>query len=579
MLNVKRCDYGSYTKNYLNRNAGKSLSLQSSPIHQANPGGYSRSTNSTPQHFYKQHLTHEKNAYNYLDSNEETNLEDYLEFEHGSSLDEDLNCELNNQNSSNDDEYDNSEESNDGEHCGKTIYGKQRFKLNGKLASALQTRIKHSKSYQNEFFDLDTSPSPISVLDKPTSLSLSGNNLTNLNNRPNKPDPISPRTKKFEMFIMTGNHIINLSRSNSEENPMIFADIANFRTDKSVLNKQKVRRFKEERRNSKVNNSDQMRECLSPEIDERRSVNCDKTSCDSGNSGDRASSPSGDEPVTNQLELENNSINERLTSNFKEDEKDENLVVTPDKSSLESTSTPADDPKDDQKDDPKTDESADDDETSDSRKSSDDEKNEETVQSLPDESAKPSFSLPLASLEETANRRYPTFIQQPCDDLSPIGEHPSLHQKAIDEASAHRLARRLYNLDKFKKADIARHLSKNNDYCSTVAQEYCKFFDFTDMSLIEALRQFLSKFCLVGETQERERVLLHFSKRFYTCNPSAFSSTDSVYTLTCAIMMLNSDLHGEVGSDSGSSNFESEAILICWSGRLIKLSFPLLPSV
>ena len=551
MLNVKRCDYGSYTKNYLNRNAGKSLSLQSSPIHQPNPGGYSRSTNSTPQHFYKQHLgrEHEKNGgYNYLDSNEETNLEDYLEFEHGSSLDEDLNCELNNQNSSNDDEYDNSEESNDGEHnCGKTIYSKQRLKLNGKLASALydQTRIKHSKSYQNDFFDLDTPPGQISLLDKPTSLSLSGNNLNNLNNRLNqsKPESISPRTKKFEMFIMTGNHIINLSRSNSEENPMIFADIANFRTDKGVLNKQKIRKFKEEKRkgNSKVNNSDQMRECLSPEIEaERRSANCDKASCDRIGSDD--------EQVANPLELENNSINERLTSNFKDDQtddRDENLIATSynGRSSLELTCQPTDDQKEESSDE--------EDETSDSRKSSDDEKNEDTVESLPGESsqAKQSFSLPLVSDENSpANRRYPTFIQQPAEaaDLSPIGEQPSLHQKSIDEASAHRLARRLYNLDKFKKADIARHLSKNNEYCSTVAQEYCNFFDFNDMSLIEALRQFLSKFCLVGETQERERVLLHFSKRFFVCNPAAFSSPDSVYTLTCAIMMLNSDLHGEV---------------------------------
>ena len=536
MLNVKRCDYGSYTKNYLNRNAGKSLSLQSSPIHQASAGGYSRSTNSTPQHFYKPHR--EKNDYNYLDSNEETNLEDYLEFERGSSL-EDLNCELNNQNSSNDDEYDNSEESNDGEHCGKTIYSKTRFKLNNKLNGKLdryeQSCIKHSKSYQNEFFDLE-SPTKINLLDKPTSLSLSGNNLNNLNNghqlnRPNgKPEP-SPRTKKFEMFIMTGNHIINLSRSNSEENPMIFA--ANFRTDKGVLNKQKIRKIKEERRKGAGNNSDQMRECLSPEIDR---ANCDKSDCDKSDY-DRVSP---DEQAA-KLELENNSINDRLTSNYKEngaddarndpkndqtdqaddpkDDQDESLIVTTCNGLIELTCKQSDD------------------EASDNCV----DRNEKSAREVP---AKESFSLPLS--DESCNRRYPTFIQSAEADLSPIDEQPSLHQKSIDEASAHRLARRLYNLDKFKKTDIARHLSKNNEYCGAVAQEYCNFFDFTDLSLIESLRQFLSKFCLVGETQERERVLLHFSKRFFVCNPSAFASTDAIYTLTCAIMMLNSDLHGEV---------------------------------
>merc|ERR1712025_1449625 len=50
-------------------------------------------------------------------------------------------------------------------------------------------------------------------------------------------------------------------------------------------------------------------------------------------------------------------------------------------------------------------------------------------------------------------------------------------------------------------------------------------------------------------TQDRERVLLHFSRRFLECNPylrgETFQSHDSVHTLTCAIMLLNTDLHNE----------------------------------
>lgn len=65
----------------------------------------------------------------------------------------------------------------------------------------------------------------------------------------------------------------------------------------------------------------------------------------------------------------------------------------------------------------------------------------------------------------------------------------------------------------------------------------------------EALRKFLKQFCLTGETQDRERVLLHFSKRYLECNPylqgDTFQSPDSVHTLTCAIMLLNTDLHNE----------------------------------
>jgi len=125
--------------------------------------------------------------------------------------------------------------------------------------------------------------------------------------------------------------------------------------------------------------------------------------------------------------------------------------------------------------------------------------------------------------------------------------HPPV--KIVDIPSATRLAKRLYNLEGFRKSDISRHLSKNNDFSKAVAEEYCKLFTFSHQSLDEALRKFLQQFCLTGETQDRERVLLHFSKRFLECNPSlrgvTFQSHDAVHTLTCAIMLLNTDLHNE----------------------------------
>ncbi|XP_026322495.1 PH and SEC7 domain-containing protein 1 [Hyposmocoma kahamanoa] len=116
--------------------------------------------------------------------------------------------------------------------------------------------------------------------------------------------------------------------------------------------------------------------------------------------------------------------------------------------------------------------------------------------------------------------------------------------KAVDIPSAERLAKRLYHLDGFKKSDVSRHLSKNNEFSRAVAEEYVKHFDFTGATLDAALRTFLGRFALSGETQERERVLVHFSRRFLECNPGAFNSQDAVHTLTCAIMLLNTDLHG-----------------------------------
>ncbi|CAB3239080.1 unnamed protein product [Arctia plantaginis] len=116
--------------------------------------------------------------------------------------------------------------------------------------------------------------------------------------------------------------------------------------------------------------------------------------------------------------------------------------------------------------------------------------------------------------------------------------------KAVDIPSAERLAKRLYHLDGFKKSDVSRHLSKNNEFSRAVAEEYVKHFDFKSDTLDVALRTFLSRFALSGETQERERVLVHFSRRYLECNPGSFNSQDAVHTLTCAIMLLNTDLHG-----------------------------------
>ncbi|XP_072486591.1 PH and SEC7 domain-containing protein 2 isoform X1 [Notamacropus eugenii] len=48
----------------------------------------------------------------------------------------------------------------------------------------------------------------------------------------------------------------------------------------------------------------------------------------------------------------------------------------------------------------------------------------------------------------------------------------------------------------------------------------------------------------MGETQERERVLTHFSRRYRQCNQGESTSEDGIHTLTCALMLLNTDLHG-----------------------------------
>uniref|UniRef100_A0A665TYR8 Pleckstrin and Sec7 domain containing a n=1 Tax=Echeneis naucrates TaxID=173247 RepID=A0A665TYR8_ECHNA len=127
-----------------------------------------------------------------------------------------------------------------------------------------------------------------------------------------------------------------------------------------------------------------------------------------------------------------------------------------------------------------------------------------------------------------------------------------------DLQAAKRLAKRLYNLDGFKKSDVSRHLSKNNEFSQMVAEEYLSNFNFTGLTIDQALRIFLRQFALMGETQERERVLAHFSKRYRQSNPESLNTEDSIHTLTCAVMLLNTDLHGNnVGKRMSCSQFIS----------------------
>uniref|UniRef100_A0AAV2JMA4 Uncharacterized protein n=1 Tax=Knipowitschia caucasica TaxID=637954 RepID=A0AAV2JMA4_KNICA len=127
-----------------------------------------------------------------------------------------------------------------------------------------------------------------------------------------------------------------------------------------------------------------------------------------------------------------------------------------------------------------------------------------------------------------------------------------------DLQAAKRLAQRLYSLEGFKKSDVARHLNKNNEFSCSVAEEYLSLFDFSGLSVDQALRLFLRRLALMGETQERERLLTHFSHRYTQCNPQCLNTEDSVHTLTCAVMLLNSDLHGNnLGKRMSCSQFIS----------------------
>ncbi|XP_053495313.1 PH and SEC7 domain-containing protein 1-like isoform X2 [Ictalurus furcatus] len=148
--------------------------------------------------------------------------------------------------------------------------------------------------------------------------------------------------------------------------------------------------------------------------------------------------------------------------------------------------------------------------------------------------------------EKSSRLATDAVLDQELNERLGLGSYDTLtSSNRADLEGAKRLAKRLYNLDGFRKCDVARHLSKNNDFSRMVAAEYLGYFNFTGQTLDQALRTFLREFVLKGETQERERVLAHFSHRYLQCNPILTLSEDSIHTLTCSLMLLNTDLYGQ----------------------------------
>lgn len=70
---------------------------------------------------------------------------------------------------------------------------------------------------------------------------------------------------------------------------------------------------------------------------------------------------------------------------------------------------------------------------------------------------------------------------------------------------------------------------------------YFSGFDFTGDPLDIALRKFLLEATLPTETQQIDRVVEAFAKRYSECNPGLFASTDTPYVLAFSLIMLSTD--------------------------------------
>ncbi|CAG2103312.1 unnamed protein product [Medioppia subpectinata] len=101
----------------------------------------------------------------------------------------------------------------------------------------------------------------------------------------------------------------------------------------------------------------------------------------------------------------------------------------------------------------------------------------------------------------------------------------------------------LFNGEGLNKTAIGVYLGEKIDFNLLVLDSFVELHDFTNLILVQALRQFLWSFRLPGEAQKIDRMMEKFAARYCQQNPGVFSNTDTCYVLSFSIIMLNTALH------------------------------------
>lgn len=94
-----------------------------------------------------------------------------------------------------------------------------------------------------------------------------------------------------------------------------------------------------------------------------------------------------------------------------------------------------------------------------------------------------------------------------------------LQEKEIIGSSTEDVARFFFSEERLNKEALGDYLGENDDFNKAVMFAYIDLFDFSDLTIVQALRKFLEKFRLPGEAQKVDRLIEKFASRYCECNP------------------------------------------------------------
>ncbi|KAK4126045.1 Sec7-domain-containing protein [Parathielavia appendiculata] len=143
---------------------------------------------------------------------------------------------------------------------------------------------------------------------------------------------------------------------------------------------------------------------------------------------------------------------------------------------------------------------------------------------------------------------------------SPKGGLAYLHEKGIIENVTDPLcvAKFLKGTSRINKKVLGDFLSKKGN--EAILDAFIDQFDFTGKRVDEALRMLLETFRLPGESPLIERIVSSFAGKYCSSSvPEGVADKDSVFILTYAIIMLNTDQHTPQLKNQARMKFEDFA--------------------
>jgi len=111
------------------------------------------------------------------------------------------------------------------------------------------------------------------------------------------------------------------------------------------------------------------------------------------------------------------------------------------------------------------------------------------------------------------------------------------------QPTAESVAKFLFRQERLSKKQIGKYLGSHHEFNREVLGRFVECHEFTQLLLVQALRQFLWSFRLPGEAMQIDRVMDAFAQHYCSQNPYIFEEPDTCFILSFSIIMLNTALH------------------------------------